>query len=136
MIGSLFEHTTVPVVEQVVAFTQARQNVLAGNIANADTPGYRARDLSPAVFRERLREAIAVRNAGPGASSERRTTAAEAALAEVRQSFDTILQHDDTNVSLEEQVNELNKNLAEHNLAIAVLRSQFALLQAAISQRA
>lgn len=29
---------------------EARQTVLASNIANSDTPGYRARDLKPPVF--------------------------------------------------------------------------------------
>ncbi len=31
-----------------------RQNVLSQNIANADTPGYRARDLAPQTFRREL----------------------------------------------------------------------------------
>ena len=32
----------------------ARQNVLAQNIANSDTPNYRARDLKPLEFREMI----------------------------------------------------------------------------------
>ena len=39
-----------PVLEQVVNFTEARHGVLAGNIANLDTPGYKTRDLSPELF--------------------------------------------------------------------------------------
>ena len=42
----------MPVLEQVVNFTEARHGVLAGNIANLDTPGYKTRDLSPALFQE------------------------------------------------------------------------------------
>ena len=53
---SMFDNSTLPMLEQVVNFTQARHGVLAGNIANLDTPGYRARDLSPQEFQERLKD--------------------------------------------------------------------------------
>ena len=46
MYQSIFGSTSIPVLEQTVHFTQARHNVLAGNIANLDTPGYQVRDLS------------------------------------------------------------------------------------------
>ena len=46
MLPSLFDSSSLPVLEQVVNFTEARHGVLAGNIANLDTPGYRSRDLS------------------------------------------------------------------------------------------
>jgi flagellar basal-body rod protein FlgB len=36
---------------------QARQSVLAENIANAETPGYKARDLKAYSFEEHLRDA-------------------------------------------------------------------------------
>ena len=61
MFESMFQSTTIPVLEQVVNFSQARQNVLAGNIANLDTPGYRTRDLSVGDFHARLRQAIETR---------------------------------------------------------------------------
>ena len=54
----LFNQTTIPVLEQVVNFSQARHTVLAGNIANLDTPGYKTRDLSPEGFHARLHEAM------------------------------------------------------------------------------
>ena len=45
MLSGLFQATTIPVLEQMVSFAQARHIVLAGNIANMDTPGYQAHDL-------------------------------------------------------------------------------------------
>ena len=54
---------TIPVLEQLVQFTQARHEVLAGNIANLGTPGYVARDLSVADFQARLQDAIEARHA-------------------------------------------------------------------------
>jgi flagellar basal-body rod protein FlgB len=150
MVGALFNSTTVPVLEQVVGFTQARHAVLAGNVANADTPGYRVRDLSVGAFQAQLKEAIAASREprshssggaelasrpGAGASLERADRERDAAMEDVRDTLKNILYHDDSNVSLEQQVNELNKNKAQHDLAIAVLRSQFDLLRAAISER-
>jgi flagellar basal-body rod protein FlgB len=142
MLGALFDATTVPVLEQVVGFTQARHSVLAGNVANADTPGYRVRDLSVEAFETQLKQAIEQRRAPASVSSDaaaslRHTTRdRDAAMDDVRDTLRNILYHDDSNVSLEQQVNELNKNKTQHDLAIAVLRSQFDLLRAAISERA
>ena len=44
-------NTTIPLLQEVASFAEARHHVLAGNIANVDTPGYRVRDLSPETFR-------------------------------------------------------------------------------------
>ena len=52
MINKMFDSTTIPVLEQVINFSQARHAVLAGTIANMDTPGYRVRDLSPEMRRK------------------------------------------------------------------------------------
>ena len=38
-----------------------RQQVLAGNIANADTPGYLPRDLRPLMFRDLVKREALVR---------------------------------------------------------------------------
>jgi flagellar basal-body rod protein FlgB len=141
MLGGLFDSTTVPVLEQVLGFTQARHAVLAGNVANADTPGYRVRDLSVDAFQNQLKQAIQSRRE-PATAMKSGTSVNEihrqsdAAMDDVRASLKNILYHDDSNVSLEQQVSELNKNKTQHDLAIAVLRSQFDLLRAAISERA
>ncbi|MBI1902286.1 MAG: flagellar basal body rod protein FlgB [Planctomycetia bacterium] len=124
-------NTSIPVLEQVLNFTQARHNVLAGNVANLDTPGYTTRDLSPELFHEHLKKAIEERDAakesGASAGDDGR------ALKQVRDDLKSILRHDGADVSLEKQVAELSKNQMEHNLAIALLASQFGLLRSAIS---
>ena len=62
MLSSAMQSSTIPILEQVVQFAQARHGVLAGNLANIDTPGYQTRDLSPEMFQARLRTAIENRN--------------------------------------------------------------------------
>ena len=134
---SLFQSSTIPILAQVVDFAQSRHEVLAGNIANYQTPGYRTRDLSVDVFRQNLKEAIETRDrqAGSlGAASPSRVGDYQP-FAKVKDSLKGILYHDDSNVSLEHQVTELIKNQGMHNTALTILRSQFRLLQVAISER-
>jgi flagellar basal-body rod protein FlgB len=133
---SLFSGTTIPITEQVLNFAQARHEVLAGNIANADTPGYRTRDLSPAEFEKKLGEAIAHRDSRNTSLGSVYAGGADLDdLAQVKKSLNSILYHDDSNVGLEQQVAELSKNQFKHNLALTIMRSQFALMRAAISER-
>jgi flagellar basal-body rod protein FlgB len=136
MVGDVFSPTTIPVLQEVLNFTQARHGVLAGNIANYGTPGYQVRDISQSEFQERLKAAIA-------AQKERQEPVSPGLLADqpgdelknVRDSLKTILYHDGTNVGLEQQVTEITKNQMLHNLAVTIMSSQFRLLQAAVSER-
>ena len=142
----MFGNSTIPVLEQVVQFTQARHGVLAGNLANMDTPGYKSADLSPLRFQEKLKEAIENRGTESRAAREQRYanmtadgeslfTSTDDPFSEVRDSMHSILYHDQSNVSLEKQVTEIAKNQTEHNLALTLLTSQMRLLQTAITER-
>jgi flagellar basal-body rod protein FlgB len=133
---AMFGSTTIPVLEQAVNFAQDRHNVLVGNLANLDTPGYRVRDLSPELFEKRLREAIDQRDQRGESFSYGNPPAGHNRLAELSESTRGILYHDQSNVSVEQQIAEINKNQTRHNMALAIMTSQFRLLQAAISERA
>jgi len=136
MLEGLVQSTTIPILEQVASFSQARHTVLAGNIANLDTPGYHARDLSVEDFQSRLRESIEARRQQPlGLSPGETAFQLSRNMAEVSKEARTILRHDQGNVGLEYEVTEMVKNQMQHNLALAIMRSQFQLLQAAISER-
>ncbi|HBN74811.1 MAG TPA: hypothetical protein DD473_03105 [Planctomycetaceae bacterium] len=67
MLDPILQQTTIPILEQAAIFGQKRHQVLAGNIANIDTPDYRTRDLSVDKFEESLKQAIQARrhNAHP-----------------------------------------------------------------------
>lgn len=131
----MFDQTTIPVLEQVVQFAQSRHSILAGNIANIDTPGYRVRDLSPERFEAALRDAIHSRDQAGSPSSLGSVSAGQRRLEEVSQDLEGMLFHDDSTGSLEHQVSEIAKNQLRHNLALAIMGNQFRLLQAAISER-
>lgn len=133
---TLFDSSTIPALEQVVRFAQARHGVLAGNVANFDTPGYRVRDLSPEQFQARLKTALAQRERGQSQAVSQAQLLPGDPVAEVSRDLEDILFHDDSTGGLEEQIAQIAKNQMQHNLAMSILTSQFRLLQAAISERA
>lgn len=158
MLPDPFANSTLPVLEQVVQFAQARHGVLAGNLANLNTPGYKSRDLSSEAFQSSLKKAIesSRQTRSPGEAAILGHVAAgggdvgqlttgsmsEAgigrfdpeALAGVRDSMRSIVYHDERDVSLESQVTEISKNQGLHNMAITLMTSQYRLMRAAISE--
>jgi len=136
MSSSLFQSSTLPVLQEVVNFSQARHTVLAGNIANMDTPGYKVRDLSVEDFQDRLRKAIEQGNKPAVPDSLGQTTEDRDDLfAEISKDPKSILYHDESNVGLEFQVTEMVKNQMQHNLALTLMTTQFRQMQVAISGR-
>jgi flagellar basal-body rod protein FlgB len=142
MIDGMFNTTAIPVLEQAMKFAQARHNVLAGNIANLDTPGYKSQDLSPEKFADRLKAAIAARDESYAASVSVESAPAGGTLSmpsdpisDATAGLDDLLYHDQSTGSLEKQVAAIAKNQMQHNVAVSVLSSQFRLLQTAISER-
>src|SRR5262245_788102 len=136
MMPNLFTGTTIPALGEVLNFAQARHTVLAGNIANVNTPGYRLRDLSQTEFQQKLKDAIAAsRTSGESLSPGLAYSEPGDAMRRVRTSLENIVYHDDTNIDLEKQVAEMTKNHLLHNFALTVMTDQFQLLQTAISER-
>jgi flagellar basal-body rod protein FlgB len=136
MFSGLFNTTTIPALAEVLNFAQARQTVLAGNIANVNTPGYRLRDLSPTEFQKQLKEALHEnRRTSEGDSPGLMGSDRSGALRKVGAALENLVYHDDTNIDLEKQVAEMTKNHLMHNFALTVMSDQFQLLQTAISER-
>jgi flagellar basal-body rod protein FlgB len=139
MFANLFDSTTIPVLQEVVNFSQARHTVLAGNIANMDTPGYKVRDISVEDFQSRLHQAIEERR--QPAQGEQPLSPGDAVfqnaepLGEVAKNSKTILRHDQNNFGIEQQATEMSKNQMQHNLALSIMVKQFRLLESAISEK-
>jgi flagellar basal-body rod protein FlgB len=132
MLTGLFQSSTIPVLQEVVNFSQARHAILAGNIANLDTPGYKARDLSVEDFQARLKEAIEDRDQPQVVSPGETGFAPQPQMAEVAKSSRSILRHDLGNVDMETQVTEMVKNQMQYSTALTILTDQFKQLQTAI----
>jgi flagellar basal-body rod protein FlgB len=135
MLTNLLNNTSLPALEQTVNFAQKRHLLLASNLANMDTPDYQTRDISVENFQETLRSAISKSHTVPTRYASPSETQ-QANYAQVRDVSKQILLHDGSDVSLEQQVTEISKNQAMHNTAVALMRSQFQTLKAAIAESA
>jgi flagellar basal-body rod protein FlgB len=126
----LLNQGNAPLLEQVVKFASARHRLIAENIANVDTPGYRQKDLSVEAFQAQLRELSALRRSRPVGS-----VSFNGVSKELENPTRGILFHDDNNRSMEHLASDLAKNALMHNLAIELLRKQFESMQNALRER-
>lgn len=144
----MFSDPTLKILEQTVAFTERRHAILAGNIANNDTPGYQSKDLSVNNFQQCLRDAIKAdqqqREMSPGhrlsltgtsnpATSHSFEDAKKVAIESVRDSMKQIVYNDGSDDSLEMQVTQISKNHSMHTMAVTIMKGQFRELQMAIT---
>lgn len=137
----LLNRGALPVLQQVMSFTEARHEVLANNISNLDTVGYKMKDLPTDEFFRTLDDAVRRRDAaGAGASLEMRAGRhlrwdrngrLQAKPAELENS--NILFHDENNRSVEKQMSAMAQNALLHNVTAELLRGKYGLLKAAIS---
>ena len=112
-----------------------RQEVLAENIANADSPAYRARDLKAFDFKKVLRRERSVVNMNatdvmhlPG----RRRAADGFDAAKERRPYETA--PDGNSVILEEQMQKMNETGTTHKLMTELYRKNMTLLRMAIGR--
>jgi flagellar basal body rod protein FlgB len=90
--------------------------------------------LSQKAFEGQLKQAIHTRDRAP--VSDWQASSRPKAISQVADEVKGMVYHDEGNVGIEQQVAEMAKNQTRHNVALAILTSQFRLLQAAISERA
>jgi len=136
----IFNQTTIPALEQSLVFSEHRHALLAGNVANLDTPDYRARDLDVTEFRNALSDSIDAakqpRRSQSSLAGSMSAVTRDDLFSGPRAAMEQVVFHDGSDVSLENQVTQIAKNQHLHSLAVTTMRSQFALLRAAITERA
>lgn len=137
-ISNLLGSPATDAAAQVISFTTARQEVIANNVANIDTPGYRMRDLDVGSFNQALSRAMRrsaranpnnIRLALPSpeemdAKGNRRAAA----------DFRGIVFHDDNDRSIEQLTTSMVDNFNLQRQAVNVLRSQLRLLRSIIAE--
>jgi len=137
-LSNIFDRGPLAVAGKVAAFAEARQAVLADNMANIDTPGYKVRDLPVAEFQKALARAIGqARTAdGPLRFEPTRHMAVgrdgQLTFEPVERQDANLLFHDRGNRSIEQEIGEMVKNTLVHRVAAEVMRKQQGTLEAAI----
>ena len=127
-IERLLNQDGTPVLEQMLHFTAARHRLIAQNVVNISTPGYRQVDLSLEKFQKVLAERV---NQSAGESEESFSDL----TAEVETPRRGILFHDGQTRSMEQLMSDQAKNALMHNLAIELLRRQFQTMETALKER-
>ncbi len=141
LLSQLTARGAFPMLEKTLAFAEARNRVLAENVANITTPGYRTKQLSVGQFQKALQEA-AERRDKTGARFELPATrefhqdaAGHLRLTPAVEPVENLLFHDGTNARIERQMSYLAENAMMHQAASELLKTYFDRLQTAIRGR-
>lgn len=128
--------TLFNVVKKRLAWLGQRQEVISQNIANADTPEYRARDLKPFTFKDLVRQTepplrMEVTQAShlPG----RRRRATDFVAAEERKPFETT--PSGNSVVLEEQMAKMSESSVSHRLTTELYKKHLDMIRMAVGNR-
>lgn len=122
---------TVRMSQAMMSHAGQRSKMLAGNVANADTPGYLARDLRP--FAETYRDSAAM--------PMRATRAQHFSSTEAGGFVARIVEERDgrspngNSVSLEDEMFRTAEIKRQHELSLAVYKSSLTMLRAAMGRR-
>ena len=111
MLNRLLAGGSLSTLEAMLTYASSRQKVIAANIANVDTVGYRTRDLGEPDFRSALGRSLRV---GPAADAG-------------------IVKPNGNNVDLDIEISKMVRNHALHTTAASLLAQQFTLLREAIA---
>jgi len=130
-IDRLLNQDASPVLEQMLRFTEARQQFLADDVANASTPGYQQKDLSVDKFQQMLGERLEEADkSAPG------SVGYDDIQAEVEHPRHGILFHDGNNRSMEQLMTDNAKNALLHNMVVELLRQQYQMMDMALKEQA
>jgi flagellar basal-body rod protein FlgB len=129
-IPSFLQSKTMCALEQMASFTQARQKVLAENIANVDTPGYQQKQVDLGGFQKALAEAI--QRHSPGRSLPQVTTdqvqrdaGGSLVLRPGVEPAANIQFHDGTNGRIEHLMTGMSRNQLLHQISVDMLAKKY-----------
>jgi flagellar basal-body rod protein FlgB len=115
----------IEALRQASAFSVRRHDLLAENVANADTPNVRAHDLA---FAEELSLAQFVR-------SRPETKHGEAVDVRLVDAPDGPARLDGNDVDIDKQMTRMSQNTLYHNVVVHLLNARFNALKSAIHGR-
>lgn len=143
MIDGLTNASAIPTLERLMQFAGQRHRIIANNIANISTPGFRPADVSVAEFQAQLGKAVDKRRAQYGtaggeleleSTSQVEVTPASMTL-HPEPTGDNLLFHDGNDRNVERIMQSLVENFMAFRVAAQFLQGQFNLINMAIRER-
>lgn len=138
-ISTMTDRGAMPALVKTLAYNEARLRMIAENVANIHTPGYRAKQLDVKAFQSSLRHALDARGGDARkplvVKVGREVSTGRDGYLKVEPSqkpVDNVLHHDGTNLSIEREMADLAETGMAHNLAMTLLRGRFDELRTAI----
>jgi flagellar basal-body rod protein FlgB len=125
MINGIFEQPGYAAASKMLDATALRQEAIARNMANIETPNYKRVDVD-ASFQSALKDALA-------SGDSRRIESIPVSLIQDPAAVSSTL--DGNTVQLESELMQLSQNTMAHQLETQMLSSTFAKLRLAISGR-
>lgn len=108
-----------------------RQDTLAQNISNANTPGFKPQDLKPFTFRDALSDEHTMTMATTASAHLQPTrTPVDDKARRQRDPYET--KPDGNAVVLEEQMNKIGQTSSDYDTVLSLYKKQLGLLQTAI----
>jgi flagellar basal-body rod protein FlgB len=126
--------TATDALQRSMIMAQERHKVLADNIANIDTPGYKMKDLDVDKFEQKLAKSILqARKTNPNSARLDMDAKPGKPSTSAADDISGLVFHDGNNRSVEQLMVELNQNVSRHSQAVNLLRNQTNILRAIIS---
>lgn len=137
MIDRLLFNKTMSVLEQGLNAASLRNTVIANNLANVETPGYKRSDV---VFEEELRKALSQNNSFTGfRTNEKHIPIGSPSVINVSPQTviekDTTMRNDGNNVDIDREMAALAKNEIMYQAIAQELNEEFQKLKSAIAGR-
>jgi flagellar basal-body rod protein FlgB len=118
-----FEVPLTQMIDEKLRYHSQRMPVLAQNIANADTPGYQAKDVQAPDFKKMVQanQRLVMAQTSPLHLSTSTTLSPALALTLQESTYET--NPNGNNVSIEEQMQKVSMNATDYQLALGLHES-------------
>lgn len=134
----------LPTLRAMLSFASQRQQLIAHNIANLETPNFQPVDVSPQTFQAALADAVDERRSRNGGmhgniaidrTQEFEQGSNEALILRPRSPVAGVLAHDRNSSDLESTMQSLVENAATFRVAADLYRARTGVLKKAIGER-
>lgn len=129
----VFQNQTLEAMEAYMTRLSQRQQIVASNMANIDTPGYKTRDIS---FHATMQELLAGNNVNPQTTRPEHITGRMDVFpqAQVFEVQDIPTGTDQNNVDLDREMLKLSETSFAYSLITQMVRSKFGMIATSINE--
>jgi len=131
-------NSTINLLENTLDLRAARHRLLQSNIANQETPGYKAKDID---FEQELKRAVSGREAASLQPAGHMTNAGHIPIItehgmepRVFERSSSVAGVDGNSVGIESEMLKLSENTLKYNMAAKMLKGKFNMIMTAIKE--